>query len=244
METVLIIGLAFAFGGILKGATGVGAPILAVPMMVVFFDMPFAIAVFSLPNLLPNLWQAWAFRRYHLPASFVVRFAAAGGIGAAVGTFLLANTPTDLLSLVLALVVLTYVAFRLAKPTWQLPYAQALRLALPVGFIAGILQGGAGLSAPASLTYLTAMRLERGVFISTISIFFVGLGVVQIPMLVGYGLLNRDTVLISAAALIPLIIFMPIGARLARHIPRHRFDQVLLVILTLLSLKLLAGYLI
>ena len=32
-QTLLIVGLAFALGGILKGATGAGAPLVAVPLM-------------------------------------------------------------------------------------------------------------------------------------------------------------------------------------------------------------------
>ena len=36
MQTLVIVGLAFALGGILKGATGVGAPLVAVPLMTSF----------------------------------------------------------------------------------------------------------------------------------------------------------------------------------------------------------------
>ncbi|MCB1366337.1 MAG: sulfite exporter TauE/SafE family protein [Rhodobacteraceae bacterium] len=242
METIAIIALAFAFGGILKGATGVGAPILAIPLLALFFDMPFAITIFSIPNLLPNIWQAWTYRRERLPRVFNLRFALAGGLGAATGTYLLANIPSHLLEQVLALVVLVYVGFRLFHPSWKLPYPAARALAAPVGVLAGALQASAGLSAPVSITFLTAMRLDRGTFITTISTFFVALGVIQIPMLIYYGFLTPHTAMLSAAALIPLIAAMPLGAWLIRRVPRERFEMVLLVILVGLSLKLLSGF--
>lgn len=239
LQSVAIIAAAFAVGGILKGATGMGAPILAIPLMAIFFDMKFAVVVFSIPNVVPNIWQAWAYRRHSLPKPFVILLALAGATGAGVGTFLLANIPSDVLSVVLSCIVLIYVGFRLARPGWKLSYERALKIVFPIGLLAGALQGSSGLSAPVSMTFLTAMRLERGQFITTISVFFVSLGITQIPMLIGYGLLTPHMALLSASTLIPLVAFMPVGAYLVRHVSREQFDRVLLAILTVLSLKLL-----
>lgn len=239
METVLIIGVAFALGGVLKGATGVGAPLLAVPLLALMFDLPFAIAIFTIPNVLPNIWQSWAYRKHHLPLGFVVSFALAGALGAGLGTFLLTRTSPGTLKLALACIILGYVGFRLYNPVWKLGLSVATRLSFPLGMIAGVLQAAAGLSAPVSLTFLTSMHLERGQFISTISVFFVSLGLVQIPMLMRYGYLDQTNILLSSAALLPLVAGMPLGALLSRHISRERFNGILLVILTVLSMKLL-----
>ncbi len=239
METAIIIGAAFALGGILKGATGVGAPLLAVPLLTLMFDLPFAITIFTIPNVLPNIWQSWAYRKHHLPLGFVVSFALAGGVGAGVGTFLLTRMSPDTLKLALAMIILAYVGFRLYNPAWKLGLRVATWLSFPLGVVAGALQGAAGLSSPVSITFLTSMHLERGQFISTISVFFVSLGLVQIPMLMNYGYLNQTNILLSCAALFPLVAGMPLGVLLANHISRERFNQILLVILTILSAKLL-----
>ena len=37
LQTLIIVGLAFAMGGVIKGATGAGAPLIAVPVMTSFF---------------------------------------------------------------------------------------------------------------------------------------------------------------------------------------------------------------
>lgn len=47
LEHLVPVFVAFLFGGILKGTTGVGAPFLAVPIMAIIVDVPFAVAALS-----------------------------------------------------------------------------------------------------------------------------------------------------------------------------------------------------
>ncbi len=239
MEVVALIALAFALGGILKGATGAGAPILAVPVMAMFYDVPFAVTVFAIPNIVPNLWQGWAFRREMPETRFVLLLALSGAAGAVVGAVLLANLPSTLLSLLVAFAVLAYIAIRLLRSDAVLAFRRALALVVPVGVVAGILQGASGVSAPVSITFLNAMRLERGQFISTISVFFVAIALVQIPMLTAYGFLTLEMLGLSTLALVPLILFMPVGAFLVRHISARNFDRLILVLLLGLAVKLI-----
>lgn len=238
METAVIIAIAFAIGGVLKGATGFGAPIIAVPLLAIYFDTPFAVTIFSIPNLLPNVWQFWGYRKHSHSRQFTALFALSGAVGAGVGTFLLANVNADTLALVLAFIILAYIGFRLFHPSWALAHKTGLRLCFPIGVVAGTLQGSAGLSAPVSITFLSFLNLEREQFIVTISAFFVALGLVQIPMLVGYGMLNSETAALSALALIPLMGAMPVGRRLGQRLSKERFNQIVLVLLSILGAKL------
>lgn len=238
MDIGLVL-IAFALGGILKGATGAGAPVIAVPLMTIFFGAPFAVAVFSIPNLVTNIWQGWVYRDHVVKGPLMLRFAVAGALGAGIGSFMLAWLPTEALTLTVALSVLAYVGFRAARPGWTLALPRAERLAAPLGLLGGILQGAAGLSAPVSLSFLNAIRLERGQFIVTISVFFFGMALVQIPLLTGLGILTPERFLLSCLALIPLMAAMPLGAWLARRISASAFDRVILALLVLLSLRLI-----
>ena len=56
---------ALALGGTLKGATGMGAPLIAIPVMTALFDVRLAVVVMLLPSLYTNLWQLWIFRAHH-----------------------------------------------------------------------------------------------------------------------------------------------------------------------------------
>ena len=55
---------ALALGGTLKGATGMGAPLIAIPVMTALFDVRLAVVVMLLPNLYTTLWQLLFFRAH------------------------------------------------------------------------------------------------------------------------------------------------------------------------------------
>lgn len=239
VTTIIIAAAAFALGGLLKGATGAGAPVVGVPVLAVLVDVRFAVAVFATPNLLTNLWQGWRFRGDQGGRAFVWKFAFAGVAGAAVGTLLLAWLSPDLLMGVVAAIVLAYVIFRLLRPDWSLPRDLADRLALPVGFLGGAMQGAGGISAPVSVTYLNAIGLSRPEFIATISVFFAAMSVVQVPMLAVLGILTPEAFVASLLALVPLFAFMPVGDWLARRVSKDLFDRMILLLLTAIAFKLI-----
>ena len=83
------------------------------------------------------------------------------------------------------------------------------------------------------------MRLERGQFIATISVFFCAMSLVQIPALIGLGILTPQIAALSGAAMVPLFGGMPIGAWLARRISKVSFDKIILVLLGVIALKLI-----
>lgn len=236
---IVYIALGFALGGVLKGATGAGAPIVAIPVIALYFDVSLAVAVFIVPNLVSNTYQLLKYRKHLLPRDFVTRFAGAGVIGVAIGTSFLVTLSADALKVGVAIVVQCFAAFRLIHPLWRLQFATARQIALPVGFFAGALQGASGISAPVSITFLNALQLERKQFIASISVFFLSMLLVQIPMLAGFGQLTPDRLLMGVGATVILLSFMPVGAYLARHISKETFDHAILVLLMLLSLKLL-----
>lgn len=240
--TSLLMGLiGLAIGGLIKGATGAGAPIVAVPLLAMAYDVPTAIAIFTLPNLFSNSWQGWVFRSHMLPARFVLSLSLAGAIGAGLGSLLLVRLSADLLQLGVAATALAYVAFKLARPDWTLERKIANTLAFPIGLLGGLLQGAAGVSAPISMTFLNSMRLERPQFIATISVFFGAMAVVQIPVLSWLGILTLDRVGLSLLAIIPLFATMPIGRWLARHMSRQMFDRIILLLLATIAIRLIAG---
>ncbi|MEM8551153.1 MAG: sulfite exporter TauE/SafE family protein [Pseudomonadota bacterium] len=242
IEAGLIYGaLGLAFGGILKGATGAGAPLLAVPLLTLFYGVETAVAVFTVPGVLANLFQVVRFRKSLGDLSFVGLLAGMGAVGAAIGSVLLVLLPTQTLIGTISILVYVYVAFRLARPTWALSERWAMYLAAPAGFTAGVLQGAAGLSAPVSITFLNAMRLPRPRFIAVISVFFGSMAVVQIPSLAAVGIMTPQMLLFSLAACLPLFGAMPLGAFLARHVSSETFDKVVLLVLLAVATRLLIG---
>jgi uncharacterized membrane protein YfcA len=235
---VAVVVACLAAGGLLKGATGAGAPILAVPALAAFFDVRFAVVVMLVPNIATNLWQTFRFRAYFPETSFAVPLLGGGVLGIAGGTLALKTLQSDLLSLVVAAAVTGYVVLRLARPHWRLEMRQAKWLALPAGVVAGALQGAAGLSAPVSITFLNAMQMGRERFISAISALFVTFTAIQIVAVTLSGLIMPGDLWYSLFALLPVSLSMPVGAWLGKRISARALDRVILTILCVLAVKL------
>lgn len=237
--TLAVAALGIGLGGFLKGATGAGAPVVGVPVLALVMDVPMAVAIFSVLNLFSNIWQSWSYRAEQAAPRLVWGMALGGALGAAAGSVLLASLPTELLMASLAGIVAVYIALRLTRPDWALARERGVRMAPTVGLVAGVMQGAGGISAPVSVTFLNAMRLGRGEFIATISVFFMAMSVLQIPALAALGILTWERVGLAAAAALPLFGAMPLGEWAARRISKAAFDRVVLILLAVIAVRLL-----
>jgi uncharacterized membrane protein YfcA len=240
-ELLILVFCAFVLGGILKGATGVGAPFIAVPLMAILVDVPFAVAVFLIPNIVSNAWQVWSYRSDFPDRTFSLRFAFAGAAGAFIGTFMLVLLSSGMLTTSIALVVLAYVVFRLLNPGVTLPWEAAKRTVIPFGAIGGVFQGAIGLSAPVAVTFMSAVGLPRAQFIPIMSLYFLLMAITQLPTQITLGVMSLERLLYSCLAVIPLLAGMPIGEYLGSRISKLFFDRIILALLTLLALRLLAN---
>ena len=237
--TIIAIFTAFALGGILKGATGAGAPIITIPVIAAFYDVRIAVIIMVIPNLLTNIGQLYQFRKTILPSFFTVSFALGGGIGAFLGTILLVSLPIKILTLSVAIIVIIYILLKMAVPSWKLVYAKAKKLVFIMGAGGGILQGSAGLSAPISITFLNSMKLERNQFIPTISVYFGVMSIFQMPTLYYYDFLNIEIIIVSIMSTIVLMCFMPLGSWIAKSISKETFDKVTLILLGFIALRII-----
>ena len=237
--TIIAILIAFALGGILKGATGAGAPIVTIPVIAAFYDVRVAVIIMVIPNLLTNIGQIYQFRKTILPSFFTVSFAVGGGIGAFVGTILLAKLSIKILTLSVAFIVIIYIFLKLIVPFWKLMYEKATKLVFILGVAGGVLQGTAGLSAPISITFLNAMKLERNQFIPTISVYFGVMSIFQMPTLYYYDFLNFEIIIASLVSTIVLLSFMPIGSWIAKSVSKEKFDKITLILLAFIAVRII-----
>ena len=236
---IIAILVAFSLGGILKGATGAGAPIITIPVIAAFYDVRIAVIIMVIPNLLTNIGQLYQFRKTILPKFFTLSFAIGGGIGAFFGTILLANLSIKILTLSVAFIVIVYILLKLIVPSWKLTYEKAKKLVFLMGGFGGVLQGTAGLSAPISITFLNSMKLERNQFIPTISVYFGVMSIFQMPTLYYYNFLNLEIVLVSCISTLVLLSFMPIGSWIAKSVSKESFDKITLILLGFIAFRII-----
>lgn len=235
-----IVGSLF-LGGILKGVTGIGAAIASVPVMAALTDLRLAVVVMLVPGLVTNLRQAVRFRQPRPTGDFLPLYLVAVVAGVVVGSFMLVSLPDRALEALVAVMVLAYVAFRIARPAWQMELGLARRLSLPSGFAAGVLQGATGIAGPAVVAFLNAMRPSRVQFLGTIAIIFLVFSVAQITTLSAMGLFTLAVAGLGVVALGVQLVGIEIGVRLAARMRAETFDRVILTLLVVIALKMLVG---
>jgi uncharacterized membrane protein YfcA len=235
-----VIAAVLSIGAFIKGATGMGLPLISIPILTSTLGLTHAIGVLLLPIIVTNAWQAIRFRKELQDAKmrFLWPMVAASVAGMAIGTAGLATLNERLLVLVLAGVIFLYVGLRLTRPDIVLGQSMAMKLSLFVGVLAGALQGATGISSPIAATYVHAMRLSYGAHVFALSVVFLVATVAQLPALAVAGILQWRWIGEGVFALLPVVCFLPLGQKLGAYIDQALFDRVILIFLAIIGTTL------
>lgn len=242
-SSALVMAVALGAGAVVKGATGMGLPLVALPVLTAAFGLQHAVGLMTIPLIVTNAWQVWRFRREAQSPrmAFMPLFLVGGAIGIGLGTWALTTLPERLLVLGLGAMLLVYVALRIATPHWSLSLPLARRIGPIAGLGGGIMQGATGISAPIGVTFIHSMTLERGGHLYAVSAMFLLFAVVQLPALWAAGVMQPAWMLQGALALIPVLLFMPLGQWIGGKLSRTAFDRMILVFLGVVGLKMVLG---
>lgn len=243
MATLVGLTLALGAGAVVKGATGMGLPLVALPALTALLGLQHAIGIILIPILVTNGWQVWRFRAAvgEPGLEFLPRFLVVGAAGIAVGTWALGALPERSLTFGLGLILLAYASLRIARPSFAVGPRLSQWLSAPMGLGAGALQGATGISAPLGVTYIHAMRLDRAAHVFAVSAMFLAFALVQLPAVAVAGIYEREWLFQGLAALAPVVAFMPLGEWLGRRFSRETFDRVILIFLAGMGIKLTLG---
>lgn len=241
--SALAMAAALAAGAVVKGATGMGLPLVALPVLTAVFGLQHAIGVMIVPIIVTNAWQVWRYRseRHADAMGFLPAFLVAGVVGTIAGTWLLTSLPERWLILGLGIILLGYVALRLFKLRITLSPAAAKRFGALAGAGGGVLQGATGISAPIGVTFIHSMSLERTAHVFAVSAMFLVYALTQLPAMWVAGILEVEWLVQGVLALVPILLFMPVGQFLASKLSRRAFDVLILVFLGVIGLKMVAG---
>jgi uncharacterized protein len=238
-----ILFVALAAGAVVKGATGMGLPLIALPVLTTAFGLQHAIGIMAVTQVITNSMQIVQFRHAASEPGtrFLPLFLVGGGIGVIIGTLLLSNLSERVLIFSLGSLLLGYFALKIFHPHLAVSPRAAVRIGPLAGLGSGICQGATGISAPIGVTFIHAMGLDRAAHVYAVSAMFLVLGLVQLPALFAAGIMQAQWVLEALLAMIPILLFMPLGQRLAGKLSREAFDRMILIFLGLMGLKMVLG---
>lgn len=238
LEVVLVVAAVFA-GALVKSVTGLGFPLVAIPVMTLFLPTPTAVAIIAVPNVVQNVILVVQHRSAWNRTRHLLLFCAAGIPGAVLGAFALVTVPEEIVRAVLAAMLAAYLVTVVRSPDLRIPDERVRTWSAPVGFVAGIFQGGIGISGPVVGTWHHGLRLAQDAFVVSVATVFTLTGAAQVSVLGARGELD-GRLLVALGLTVVMLVTLPIGTHLRRRLSVERFRTVVLVLLAVSCVSLVA----
>lgn len=237
--TYVLVGVALLFAAFVKGATGLGFPLIATPAVALLLDIRIAVTILILPNLLMDVTQVF---RDGFPYAVLRRFKSMVGltiIGVFLGTAVLVRTPLWVLNLCLGIMVLIFVGSNMLKFDFTISPAAEKILSPIFGFISGFLNGMTNAAGPTLAIYFYSLKSEKRDFVKSIATIFVITKASQLVAVSTWNLFNWETITLSLQVVLFTVIGFFAGLRTQDRVNQKTFSRGLLVLLTLIGIILI-----
>lgn len=180
--------------GATKGLLGVGLPIVAVPMLILFLPLQTAIALMTVPLIATNIGQALIGKeRPQAVLAGTWSIMATMVAGVAVGIWMLAVIEPARAKQILGVMMIVVAATMLKAPTLRFPDAPRAYTDPIAGLVCGTLGGLVGQAGTPMFIYLLLRGTTKDLFVQTASMF-VALSQITIAILLGRsGLVEPET---------------------------------------------------
>jgi len=232
-----VVAAAVAVGAVVKGALGVGFPVVATPLIALVLDPETAVVAIVIPSLFMNAMQAWQGRRLLTARDPLFRLLvptlSTVVVGTIVGAYILVILPTRTIAALVGGSVMIYAAVSLLGIPVAVPAHRVHAIGALVGFASGVLGGATGFFGLLLVLYFSMLTLDKEKLPALFSIVLVFGVVPQIVSYVALGLLTRERLALSAVAVLPAAVGFVIGTDLRGRMSQAVFAQA--IRLTLLS---------
>jgi uncharacterized membrane protein YfcA len=226
--------------GFVKGAVGFAMPLVMISGLGLFLEPRLAIAGIILPILMSNGLQVMRFGlteaksaiaeywRYVVIVCVMILFVAQ----------FVTHIPTQIMYLVLGLPVVLLSLIQLTGVRFHIPPSRRRLAEWGVGALAGGLGGLTGTWGPPTVLYLVALETPKARQMLVQGVVY-GLG--SVSLLLGHlhsGVLNAETVGLSAVLMIPAYLGMQVGFWLGDRLDPDVFRNATLVVLVVAGANL------
>lgn len=234
--------LALVAAGAAKGLIGVGMPIVAMPLLSQFVDLPAAVALLSIPLVLSNMRQAveggGTIAALRQLAPVLLGF----GVGIFIGVSILLTLDGAWLKPLVGIALLAAVVAAVAKPELTLSPATERIVGPAAGLLGGLFGGVAALPGPIVFVYLLATSQGKDSFVKLASLYLVCSSAVLALVLSRFGHLTLADAGISLISVVPVLVGMAFGTRIRPYVPAKLFRLLILGVVVASSIDLvLAG---
>jgi uncharacterized membrane protein YfcA len=237
--TQLLVGAALLFAAFVKGASGMGFPLIATPTVALLLDIRIAITILLIPNLVMDFTQVF---RGGFPF-FVLRrfgwFFLVTVAGVFLGTKVLVTLPLWALNFCLGAMVLIFVVSNWLRFDFTVSPRMEKVFNIPAGFISGFLNGMTNAAGPALAVYLYSLKLKKADFIKSISTMFIVTKLSQLVAVSTWNLFNRSTLSLSLEVTLLVLLGFYGGLKIQDRINQRTFSRGLLMLLFVIGITLI-----
>jgi uncharacterized protein len=236
--TYILVGVALLFAGFVKGASGMGFPLIATPTVALLLDIRIAITILIIPNIVMDIAQVF---RGGFPFEVLRRFAwfsLATLIGVFLGTKVLVTLPLWLLNLFLGVMVLVFVVSNWLRFEFTISPQLEKKLSLPAGLISGFLNGMTNAAGPALAIYLYSLKLPKMEFIKSIATIFIITKLSQLIAVSTWNLFNWATLSLSLGVTLFVLLGFYAGLKTQDRVNQQTFSRGLPILLFVIGLIL------
>jgi uncharacterized membrane protein YfcA len=238
---ILLAGVIIFAGHLVKGVSGFGSALFAVPLLLLFLDVQFVTPVFLLFDftsgviLVTSNWRSIDRRLLLLLLSGMV-------LGTGLGTWVLLSFSHEILKRVLGVLVGGWALTMLLRTE---PEAHSLGRSLgsylaPVsGFLGGTLGAMFSVNGPPIIIYLSHVLDEKQAFRATLFGIFFADACYKMVLFTANGLLNREVFRFALLMAPFLVAGVLVGSRLQRLIDEELFRRIVAGILVVTGVVLL-----
>jgi uncharacterized membrane protein YfcA len=230
--SLLYAALAVFAGGILRGFTGFGFAVAAVPLLSLVINPAEAVAIVLILQVaigLSDFRKAWPMVEWSVLSPIALGMAAATPLG----LFALQAVSPELARLAIA--VTLAIATSLLLTGWRLPGKPTVGTAAAVGLVSGLFNGLAAMPGPPVVAYCLGLRLPPVRARATLIVYFMATSILGLAGAWLTGLVGRQEWL-SAAIAFPLLYGgSGLGAALFRKAGPTLYQTLALTTLSMLT---------
>ncbi len=236
LATILLTCGILFLATVIHAVLGFGTSLVAMPLLVLVLGLPTAAPLVALSMLTTITALFWS-TRAHIDFRAAWQLLLASALGIPAGLWLVGSGPEYPLRALLAVVLIGFGSYSLARP--RLPALRGRAWVLPFGLAAGVLGGAYNTSAPPVVLYGALRRWPpeqlratvQGYFLPAAALICLGHGL--------SGLWTREVFKLYALALPLVLCGIFLGLGLGRRLPADRFERLLYASLIALGALLL-----
>lgn len=224
-----LVAVTFLAGGIVKGALGLGLPVVVLAVLAPVLGLKSALALFLAPGLVSNFWQALSGPHLRALVARLWPFLGAAVCGIALGVQVLAGEDTRALEALLGLLLLGYSVFSLATPQIPPPGPREPWMGPLAGGAGGVMFGMTGIFIVPGILYLQALGMDRDRLVQGLGLTFMTISSTLAVGMGSHGLVTPGLLTVSIGAIPFVLAGFAIGERLRRYISEAAFRRAFFI---------------